>query len=77
MSSMTHFILKRATALYSRSHNVTLYDSAEADPAAGRTPKLTVVLRMERDKLGNPSDLTRTLNWAKPIVAAALKTQFR
>jgi len=31
---------------------------------------------MERDKLGNPSDLTRTPNWAKPI-AAALKTQFR
>ena len=38
MSSTTYF--KRATALYSRSHNVTLYDSAEADPAAGRTPKL-------------------------------------
>ena len=55
------FYLKRATALYSKSHNVTFYDSAEADPA-GRTPKLTVVLRMERDKIGNPSDLMRTLN---------------
>jgi hypothetical protein len=50
MSSTTHFILKQATALYSKSHNVTLYDSAEADPA-GRTPKLTDLMRTDRDRL--------------------------
>jgi hypothetical protein len=38
------FYFKAATALYSKSHNVTLYDSAEADPA-GRTPKLTDLMR--------------------------------
>jgi predicted ABC-type ATPase len=51
-----------------------IYDnSAEADPAAGRTPKLTLVLQMEQGKICNPPDLAHMPNWAKPIVAAALK----
>lgn len=57
-------------------HLATLrvYDnSAEANPAAGRTPRLTLVLQMEQGKICNPSDLVHTPNWAKPIVAAALK----
>ena len=56
-------------------HLTTLrvYDnSADADPAAGLTPKPTLVLQMERGKIRNPPDLTRTPHWAKPIVAAAL-----
>jgi predicted ABC-type ATPase len=51
-----------------------MYDnSADADPAAGRTPKLKPVLHMERGRILGPSDLASTPNWAKPIAAAALK----
>ena len=48
-------------------------NSAEADPASGQTPKPVLVLSMERGKILEPKDLTRTPAWAKPIVAAALK----
>ena len=51
-----------------------MYDnSAEADPADGRTPTPVLVLHTERRKILNPDDLPRTPDWAKPIVAAALK----
>lgn len=51
-----------------------MYDnSADADPAAGRTPKLKPVLQMKHGKILGPPDLASTPNWAKPIVAAALK----
>ena len=46
---------------------------AEADPAAGQTPKPRLVLSMEGRKILEPKDLTHTPTWAKPIVAAALK----
>jgi len=51
-----------------------MYDnSAEADPADGATPGPVLVLHTERGKILNPGDLPRALDWAKPIVAAALK----
>jgi len=51
-----------------------LYDnSAEADPAAGKLPMPVPVLIMEQRKILNPGDLPRAPDWAKPIVAAALK----
>ncbi len=51
-----------------------LYDnSADADPAAGKTPAPKLVMHMARGKIVNSRDLARTPNWAKPIVAAALK----
>jgi predicted ABC-type ATPase len=51
-----------------------VYDnSADADPAAGHTPSPSLVLHMERGRILNPSALPSTPNWAKPIVAAALK----
>ncbi len=51
-----------------------VYDnSVDADPAAGRTPMPVLVLHMEKGKILNPRDLLQTPNWAKPIVAAALK----
>lgn len=51
-----------------------LYDnSADADPAAGKTPRLELVLHMERGKIVGPRDLTRAPEWAKPVVAAALR----
>jgi len=51
-----------------------LYDnSTEADPAAGKLPTPIPVLIMEHRKILNPGDLPRAPDWAKPIVAAALK----
>ncbi|HKU71525.1 MAG TPA: zeta toxin family protein [Burkholderiales bacterium] len=51
-----------------------MYDnSTEADPAAGKAPRLTPVLLMEHRKILNPADLPRAPDWAKPIVAAAIR----
>jgi predicted ABC-type ATPase len=55
--------------------SLRVYDnSAEADPAAGVAPTPLLVLELERGAIVNSADLTRTPEWAKPIVAAALKT---
>jgi len=55
--------------------SLRVYDnSAEADPAKGRTPEPLLVLYMEKGKIRNPEDLARAPGWAKPIVAAALKS---
>ena len=60
-------LLPRITAL-------RIYDnSADGDPAAGKIPKPKLVLQMENGKILNRHDLKKTPNWAKPIVAAALK----
>jgi predicted ABC-type ATPase len=48
-------------------------NSDDADPATGKTPKPKLVLHLERGKILNPRNLKRTPDWAKPIVAAALK----
>ncbi|MBA3596356.1 MAG: zeta toxin family protein [Methylibium sp.] len=51
-----------------------MYDnSAAADPAAGMTPSPLELLHMERARIIGPPDLSLTPEWAKPIVAAALK----
>ena len=64
-------LLPRLTAL-------RLYDnSADADPAAGKTPRPVLVLHMQRGKIRNPRDLAQTTDWAKPIVAAAIKSSRR
>ena len=55
-----------------------VYDnSADADPATGKTPKPKLVLHMERGKIRNARDLKDTPEWAKPIVATALKLHQR
>lgn len=54
------------------------YDnSAEADPAAGAAPVPVLVLHTERGKIVNPHDLPQAPDWAKPIVAAAMKLHSR
>jgi len=64
--------------LLPRVSALRLFDnSAAADPAAGRTPKPVLVLHMARGKILNRRDLPRTPDWAKPIVAAALKSNRR
>ena len=51
-----------------------VYDnSLDADPAEGRAPEPVLVLHLERGKILNAVDLPHTPDWAKPIVAAALK----
>lgn len=51
-----------------------VYDnSAEADPASGKTPAPVLVLHMERGRILNPQDLPQVPGWAKPIAAAAIK----
>src|SRR5436189_237443 len=51
-----------------------LYDnSKEADPRTGRTPKPGLVLRLVQGKVRETCELTRVPEWAKPILAAALK----
>ena len=58
--------------------SLRVYDnSAEADPARGKAPEPTLVLHVEDGKIRNPNDLARAPDWAKPIVAAALKLDLR
>lgn len=51
-----------------------VYDnSTDGDPAEGAMPSPTLVLHTERGKILNPQDLPHSPDWAKPIVAAAMK----
>ena len=52
-----------------------LYDnSAEADPAQGRRPAPLLLLLMERGRVLRVAALDQVPEWAKPILAAALRT---
>jgi predicted ABC-type ATPase len=51
-----------------------VYDnSTDADPAQGRAPAPVLVLHAVRGRILNRVDLPQAPDWAKPIVAAALK----
>ena len=51
-----------------------VYDnSADADPAGEHAPLPVLVLHVARGEIVGPADLSTTPEWAKPIVAAALK----
>lgn len=51
-----------------------VYDnSAEGDPKAGIAPRPRLVLHLRRGRVVGPADLAETPEWARPIVAAALK----
>jgi predicted ABC-type ATPase len=51
-----------------------VYDnSEEADPDTGVAPEPKVVLHLVRGKVVSCCDLTLTPDWAKPILAAAMK----
>ena len=52
-------------------------NSANADPATGKTPTPKLVLHLERGRIRNSQDLRHTPDWAKPIVATALKMNLR
>ncbi len=48
-------------------------NSVDADPATGKSPKPKLLLHMTGGKIHNLDDLTNTPEWAKPIIATALK----
>jgi predicted ABC-type ATPase len=51
-----------------------VYDnSEEADPHTGIAPETKLVLHLVRGKVGSSCDLTLTPEWAKPILAVAMK----
>lgn len=52
-------------------------NSADADPATGQAPEPLEVLHVEDGQIVGPPDLSATPEWAKPIVAAALKQSRR
>ncbi|MGH8293873.1 MAG: ZTL protein, partial [Gammaproteobacteria bacterium] len=52
---------------------VVFDNSAEADPAEGKRPNPVKVLHLRGGRILNPDKLPKTPDWAKPIVAAALK----
>jgi predicted ABC-type ATPase len=51
-----------------------VYDnSSDADPQIGRSPIPVLVLHLDHGRILNSEAISRTPEWAKPIVAAALK----
>lgn len=51
-----------------------LFDnSTDSDPRRGKRPRLQLVLHLERRRILNPRQLARTPDWAKPVVAAAMR----
>jgi predicted ABC-type ATPase len=55
-------------------NELRVYDnSAEADPAAGHAPRPVLVLHVKHRRIVAPDDVASTPEWAKPVVAAALK----
>jgi predicted ABC-type ATPase len=61
-------------ALLPRLAALRVYDnSAEADPADGKTPRPELVLHLARGRIRNPENLSTAPEWAKPVVAAALR----
>ena len=60
--------------LLPRLHELWVYDnSVEADPDAGVAPAPRLVLHLRRGAIVGPRDLSLTPEWAKAIVAAAMK----
>jgi predicted ABC-type ATPase len=60
--------------LLPRLTELRVYDNSEAaDPAAGMAPHPKLLLHMVRGSVASAGDLTATPDWAKPVLAAALK----
>ena len=60
--------------LMPRLTELRVYDnSEEANPRRGIAPRPILLLHMERGKIVDSCDLIRTPEWAKPILATAMK----
>ena len=65
-------------ALLPELTELRVYDNSDAgDPAQGVVPQPTLVLHVRRGKRVGARDLLSTPEWAKPIVAAALRVTAR
>ena len=61
--------------LLPRLTELRVYDnSQEADPRAGRAPSPVLLLHLVRGKIAASCPLGQTPQWAKPILAAALRS---
>ena len=49
-------------------------NSVDADPTTGKFPKPKLLLHMKAGKIQNLDDLTSSPEWAKPIIAMALRS---
>ncbi len=55
-------------------HHLRVYDnSLEADPAKGQPPQPRLLLEMKQCKIIAPANLSGAPDWAKPILAAAMR----
>ena len=62
--------------LMARLTELRVYDNSdEADPGAGAIPKPKLLLHLASGKIVRTCKLAATPGWAKPILAAALKSQ--
>lgn len=60
--------------LMPRLTELRVYDnSVDADPATGKSPRPKLLLHMKAGRIHNLHDLKNTPDWAKPIVATAMK----
>jgi predicted ABC-type ATPase len=72
-SSRQHLI-----ELLPRVTELKLFDnSAEADPKRGKPPRPKLLLHWRERRIVAPKQLARTPEWAKPIVAQAIKSRGR
>ncbi len=61
-------------ALMPRLTELRVFDNSfEADPFAGRAPRPILVLHVAKGRIVETMDLAGTPQWAKPLVAAAVK----
>lgn len=64
--------------LLPRLTELLVYDNSEdADPQTGRPPQPLLVLHWRKGRILGPKRLGQTPEWAKPIVAAAMKAAAR
>ncbi|MCC5840235.1 MAG: zeta toxin family protein [Opitutales bacterium] len=55
-------------------HHLRLYDNSfEAPPTEGQGPRPVLLLEMKSGKIIAPADLSGAPDWAKPILAAAMR----
>ena len=60
--------------LLPRLTELRVFDNSEdADPAAGMAPRLKLLLHVIQGRIVKPENLGETPEWAKPIVAAAIR----
>jgi len=65
---------KNLIRLLPHLYSLRLYDnSAEADPKAGIAPRPLFLLEMRERAITGPRDLSGAPDWAKPILAAAMR----